>query len=335
MLYFSSVQFTNRVSQRIVFSILVFLCAVSTGMAEHITGKPIEREHSIYPTIPTEAIPESGGSRLWYRYACYSVYDGTYLDCAFSIRVVGPYAENFEDLAGHEHGIQDRPLIYPGDGKLEFAEDTNKKALEVAGQTKNNVATTSYKMPEASGKIEVEGMLFTQPSWYCMSNCYTETSRKFRDIVNVSVPNLVPLPDPSAEDDYIKVRKPDNNHSDAVAFYGTQLAIDTLQLIASEYFRLSGRKLSINDMSLPKGGKFDINGKWSGDRDHITHRQGVDADINRRADVVCTEDDNLLKAVDLVLPEGVIRRGEIRSARFCEKNEFIHIDLDYFAPAMG
>jgi hypothetical protein len=41
-------------------------------------------------------------------------------------------------------------------------------------------------------------------------------------------------------------------------------------------------KLNINDISLPYGGKFDVNGKWKGD--HSEHRTGEDIDI--RTDLV-------------------------------------------------
>jgi hypothetical protein len=40
--------------------------------------------------------------------------------------------------------------------------------------------------------------------------------------------------------------------------------------------------VSVNDMSLPFGGKFDINGTWSGD--HASHYFGTDVDINGTLD---------------------------------------------------
>ncbi len=40
--------------------------------------------------------------------------------------------------------------------------------------------------------------------------------------------------------------------------------------------------VAINDMSLPFGGKFDINGTWSGD--HASHLTGTDVDVNGTSD---------------------------------------------------
>jgi hypothetical protein len=70
-------------------------------------------------------------------------------------------------------------------------------------------------------------------------------------------------------------RTPDNNH------WGTQstiAAIDTISIIYRNMFP-NDPKLNINDMSLIYGGRFDINGKWSGSTHHQYHRLGIDADI--------------------------------------------------------
>ncbi len=39
--------------------------------------------------------------------------------------------------------------------------------------------------------------------------------------------------------------------------------------------------LYINDISLPQGGRFDIDGKWVGTSRHEYHRLGRDVDIRR------------------------------------------------------
>ena len=41
--------------------------------------------------------------------------------------------------------------------------------------------------------------------------------------------------------------------------------------------RGENEKIRINDISLPLGGYFDINGDWRGD--HVSHRTGKDVDI--------------------------------------------------------
>jgi hypothetical protein len=68
-------------------------------------------------------------------------------------------------------------------------------------------------------------------------------------------------------------REDDHNH------FGTQQVNRHLEDIASAYhsaYPLLPR-LAINDISLPSGGKFDVNGNWTGDHDF--HRNGLDADV--------------------------------------------------------
>ena len=47
--------------------------------------------------------------------------------------------------------------------------------------------------------------------------------------------------------------------------------------VANAYFMEFGAVLSINDISLPTGGMFDINQNWV--PDHYEHRIGITADI--------------------------------------------------------
>jgi|GEM_PF-6504188 len=46
-------------------------------------------------------------------------------------------------------------------------------------------------------------------------------------------------------------------------------------------FGVTAQKLRYSDFSLPKGGRFDISGNWSGS--HKSHRVGVSFDISRHA----------------------------------------------------
>ena len=64
---------------------------------------------------------------------------------------------------------------------------------------------------------------------------------------------------------------------------GTAGTSDTLLRtagIAQGYFQVTGRGLSINDLSLPRGGKFDIAGTFGEGGEHSSHRTGKDADFN-------------------------------------------------------
>lgn len=88
-----------------------------------------------------------------------------------------------------------------------------------------------------------------------------------------------------------------------------------LPLIAENYFVLSGRLLSINDMSLIKGGLFDIDAQWT--TPHSSHREGKDADINREG-IGCDQDRDLRTAVDQLLNKVKTSSGKLRSALLCE-----------------
>jgi hypothetical protein len=82
------------------------------------------------------------------------------------------------------------------------------------------------------------------------------------------------------------------------------------------------RPLSLNDMTLPLGGLFDVKHNWA--PPHRSHRDGTDLDINRTVNgitIECSnEDKNLIRALQKVLPN--VRHtapGDTNSALLCEK----------------
>ena len=91
-----------------------------------------------------------------------------------------------------------------------------------------------------------------------------------------------------------------------------------------KYFELTKRKLSINDLSLPNGGLFDLNGLWNTAKGHDTHRHGNDADINR------TDGGGVLKNCedDKKLKEAVSKIGAGIPTLLCESGGRKHIDFD-------
>jgi hypothetical protein len=178
-------------------------------------------------------------------------------------------------------------------------------------------------MPEVSGKILTDAILVAPRGWYCVSGCYTYNSWRDQITYDVGIKALQPLSDGSS---YSKVRKAEAAHPDPVGWYGTALSVQMLPLIAENYFVLSGRRLSVNDMSLPRGGLFDIYGNWS--KPHGSHREGKDADINRDG-VTCSEDYELRLAVDQLLKK--LRRTDgTRTALLCElsNSDRKHIDFE-------
>jgi len=95
---------------------------------------------------------------------------------------------------------------------------------------------------------------------------------------------------------YSEYREPDNNH------YATEAFRDSLIAIANAWAdsvandsTLDNRQtpLNINDISLPNGGRFDINGEWTGS--HSTHRVGRAVDIRTTRDF-----DNLVQGRNAV-----------------------------------
>lgn len=83
--------------------------------------------------------------------------------------------------------------------------------------------------------------------------------------------------DKSLQEIPLECRSPDNNH------WGVPFTIIALDSIAANYRRLfpTDEMIKINDISLPLGGRFDINGQWSGNTYHEFHRFGRDVDIRR------------------------------------------------------
>lgn len=72
-----------------------------------------------------------------------------------------------------------------------------------------------------------------------------------------------------------------DNHKDA-SYYGSLALHDFIRKLPGVFQTATGSsgKIRVNDMSLPQGGAFDIDGNWALKK-HISHRIGVDVDVNR------------------------------------------------------
>ena len=93
----------------------------------------------------------------------------------------------------------------------------------------------------------------------------------------------------------------------------TQEFADSLQLAIYDFYDwcLSGNLnilISINDMCLPYGGRFDVNGKWGGryGQGHYYHRVGTSVDLNRTLTA-----SQLRVLTDFMNDHGLIRYPEI------------------------
>jgi hypothetical protein len=86
---------------------------------------------------------------------------------------------------------------------------------------------------------------------------------------------------------------PDNNH------WVTPKTNNTMSYLMLLYSLNYGAGLYINDASLPFGGKFDVNGNWSGS--HSLHRRGIDLDIRLYDRANTSANETVEKNINLLL----------------------------------
>ena len=94
------------------------------------------------------------------------------------------------------------------------------------------------------------------------------------DYNNVMIQGLVEL----TGNAHIKIIHNDPYHPKV--HYGTPAMLQGIRELAKAFFNEYNKKVEVNDMSLPKGGLFDLNGDWT--IPHRTHRAGINADIQTR-----------------------------------------------------
>jgi hypothetical protein len=107
--------------------------------------------------------------------------------------------------------------------------------------------------------------------------------------VTVEVPGLVNLAD--VQTNFFRLTGRTTTHPDN--HWGSSHTIDSIQLVAFDFFERFQATLGINDLSLRQGGLFDIKGDWKPlERDeeqkrlkqgHLAHRKGRSVDIDRTA----------------------------------------------------
>lgn len=219
---------------RIVTTLLIF--ALSCTTAGKAAGAPIYRLFEDLPANLVTPVKQKTAAVNEYQritaFACISIYDGSFLDCRFEMKILGlkEAVQDSENNGGHHHNFDTHPL-----GKLKWSSQQGKN---VAGQTGNDWVYISHYLPEVSGVIETQADLYTPPGWYCVADCLDNTRRGWRWITTLSirVPELNQLPASTA---YVKARRSDTAHVNGDAFAGTAGAIEGLVKIANEYNELS------------------------------------------------------------------------------------------------
>lgn len=319
----------KKMKRQFLFLALISFFLISPAWGQG-TGYIYKRAYSIWPSMPKS--PATVEMYL----SCCDIFTGKLLDCAITHTVIGlkEPKEDIENNGGHTHNYDTRPFIDPRNGAIQFSGvDRDTSPLGVSGQTQNTIIMVSHQMPQVAGKIVVETIVTSPPTWECAYGCFTRNSAKAEWTLDVGMYEYVwylgfyilpfsELPDPSPEDHYEKLRGHTDTHP--VGHYGTTNTIENLKKIAEAYYKLSGRILSVNDMSLPKGGLFDWQATW--EPPHITHRTGTDVDINGGV-IYCKDNTELKLAVKEVAGEETypILRCEDTAT---EEGKNYHIDFD-------
>ncbi len=299
---------------------------------------------------PSDADYPPKKSNIIYVYSCWDGATGKSVNCSFTQQIEGLVdpASDVANNGGHTHDYASHPagkecLLPPGAAAFFPLLNCAPIADSVVGSTESAVgglvlypeAAVKHENPDVSGKVKISSSVTSPPGWYCVSGCYDANSWRYETTVDIGIEGLERLSN-SPDGTYIKVRTADTRHTAANAYYGMPDTNVILGLVAVEYLNLTttaqrSRLLSINDMSLPRGGRFDVNGNWA--RPHAEHRIGISADINRDG-VFCDDDKELRKAVDNVIPSVGPRLvnpnvpGRTSSRLLCESEGRKHIDFD-------
>lgn len=182
----------------------------------------------------------------------------------------------------------------------------------------------THELAEVSGHIQAETLIDVPafpPGWRCVSPCWTPTQHRFVTTLRLGVPGLQELKKENPADPFDltgQTASHPSNHLGAAAANGT------LKRIAETYKAAARKNLSINDMSLPTGGMFDLCNTYNPQNTcaaapkggHGEHRTGTDADIDQLG-VPCDKDKHF--------KEAVTKAG----AKFkCESGGRKHVDLD-------
>lgn len=139
---------------------------------------------------------------------------------------------------------------------------------------------------DQNGEITTEEIRASEFGGEYFIEAYLESKPGIKDKVDlhVRVPGLQLLPASSYYDKIGGTDKhhgPPSNPNDDHNHWGTNEFNNRIESMSLAWLNLFSNepKLQINDMSLPYGGLFDINGQWNSASGHDTHREGTNADI--------------------------------------------------------
>ncbi|MBW2078136.1 MAG: hypothetical protein JRI71_11430 [Deltaproteobacteria bacterium] len=91
--------------------------------------------------------------------------------------------------------------------------------MEVSAQTQNGLAIIRHQIPEVTGKIVTETTVNLFGGWRCISRCFTRTSFKDEDTLDVGISGLERLDDPTPHEHYFKLRGGAETHPEGHWLY--------------------------------------------------------------------------------------------------------------------
>lgn len=205
-------------------------------------------------------------------FSCYDVSTGNLLVCQVLAELLAP-SSDLGSNGGHTH-LGTFPLTDLSEGAgfvCLVCTDLNLDPFIIQTSTEGVTVGLLHKIPQFAGRLQVRGFVSPPPGWHCITTC------NYQFFEEIGVDGLADLP---GGQNYAVIRSPSS-----ISFHprGTAGTSDTLLGVASiaqGYFQVTGRGLSINDLSLPRGGKFDLAGTFGEGGAHSSHRNGKDADFN-------------------------------------------------------
>jgi hypothetical protein len=354
----------KKIPIQFLLAVLIYLFAISPVWAEW--GKTTGYIHKDTNSMPPNKVSPSGTSTVVTEIYCYNILPPHQeIECTFTHKVIDlktPYVPCKKDCSedydeeevianngGHFHNYNDgtRPFASPLSASSYDYYFNSPKLADCVVKGKST-ALIGHRLPEVAGRIMTETLIGTPKGWECVFGCWTDTEWRYQTTLDIGVHEykvtnnfidwlwftaidilpLTELPDPGTDDHYKKKRNLEDTHPKG--HYGTSYTIEELKEIAEKNFDLTDRILSINDISLPKGGLNDYKATWG--TPHATHRAGVDADLN--VDKACYYDTELRNAVESVsggpkaFPYLQCEIAGKRAGQDEEKGYGEHIDFD-------
>lgn len=211
-------------------------------------------------------------------FSCYDIITGNKLDCQVYDELVGVVSSSGNPLvnAGFHAAHQgSHPLVDKSTGASGFfcllCTDFNQDPLIVQTKTNSASAVVFHSVPQFAGRVQVKATITPPPGWSCLTDC------NFDFVEEVGVDGLSELEVIGVNHQIIR----DGTSTHPIGASGTSDALNRVRVFAHAYKTTTNNGLSVNDLSLPRGGKFDLHNAYDeADKEHIEHRRGTDFDIN-------------------------------------------------------